>query len=157
MGHEQRVIPAVVPHWTNCKITSGVADYLNGRASWRPITQPATAPTFPCPAICPAKPPTTAPLMQPFALAVEGNTVVRMPALMRNRFIPVLLILRTITPAISVPLRRVYHHVDGGRRDIAILPSRHDGRTHTHGTCGSDFRNSPTFGFESGTGHKRAG
>ncbi len=28
---------------------------------------------------------------------------------------------------------------------------------HTHGTCGSDFRNNRTLVFESGTGHKRAG
>jgi hypothetical protein len=36
-----------------------------------------------------------------------------------------------------------------GNRDMTV--------ERTHGTYGSDFRNSPTFGFESGTGHKRAG
>jgi hypothetical protein len=39
-------------------------------------------------------------------------------------------------------------------RDIAILPSR---QTVDTWNLGSDFRNSSTFGFESGTGHKRAG
>src|SRR4030088_241582 len=55
-------------------------------ASWRPMTQPAAAPTLPCPATDPATPPTMAPLMHPLAWAAEENASPRTAVQMRSLF-----------------------------------------------------------------------